>query len=390
MRLGMDGHPLMGQRTGIGRYQLNLIDQFFLGAANELESLDLLVPLGWRSHGKQRKELQRFVAARYAGRPVQIRGIAIPSQLLQLLWRTMSRPAVDSWLPGIDLFHGTNFWLPPVLHARGVITVHDLGFLVHPELHSPAQRAIHGKLGRSLGRCARIIAVSENTKRDLLKYYPYPSDRIRVVPLAADPVFRPIRDPAILSEAKGRLALPTVFVLSVCTLEPRKNLIGLIRAFHHAIPRLPHDCKLVLAGGLSWGTGELRETLRQLRLDSRVVMTGFLTDVDLVALYNLTACLVYPSRYEGFGLPVVEAMACGAPVVCSNSSSLPEVAGDAAVLVPPEDITGLSQAIESFVNDPSKRNEFASHGMARAAAFSWSRTASDTISVYREAAAEQA
>lgn len=390
MRIGMDGHPLMGQRTGIGRYQLNLLDHLIADPAGAVEAIDLLVPLGWRSHGRQRAELAAFVRNRFPSGHIRTRGIGMPSQLLQLLWRATSHPCVDGWLPGIEVFHGVNFWLPPLHRARGVITVHDLGFLALPELHTPAQRAIHGKLGRSLGRCARVIAVSENTRRDFLRHYSYPAERVRVIPLAADPGFRPIQDPAVLAQARERFRLPPSFILSVCTLEPRKNLIALVRAFHHALSRLPSDSKLVLAGGSSWGTDQLRATLRELRLDSRVILTGYLSDIDLVVLYNLASCFVYPSRYEGFGLPVLEAMACGTPVICSNASSLPEVTADAAVQVPPDDVVGLSESIRSFVNDRARRAEFAARGVTRAAQFSWSRTASETLAVYRDSARESA
>jgi glycosyltransferase involved in cell wall biosynthesis len=385
MRLGMDGHPLLGQRTGIGRYQLNLIDHFFLQGLGGLESLDLLVPLGWRFRRRHRMDLERMISGRYKHRGVRVRGIALPSQVLQLLWRTLARPAVDGWMPGIEVFHGTNFWIPPLKRARGVMTVHDLGFLVRPELHSPVQRAITGKLARSLGRCHRVIVVSESTKRDFLRLFSYPVDRVHVTPLAPDPCFRKIDDLDELQAARTRLALPFRFVLSVGTLEPRKNLTGLIRAFAQAIHRLPHDCDLVLVGAPATACSEIRRVAEELRISHRLRTPGFLSDLDLVRMYNLSCCMVFPSLYEGFGLPVLEAMICGTPVICSNVSALPEVAGTAALLVDPSDTLAVASAIVRVVTEPTLADEYSRRGRTHAEGFSWAQTARLTLNAYRAA-----
>lgn len=386
----MDANPLLGPRTGIGQYTFHLIDQLLRLRTSGIETIELLVNLGWRNRVWAQSELDTLVCEHFADPRVRLHAIRLPGKVTQLLWRTIPRTCTQRWIPKTDLFHGVNFWLPPLREAGGVITVHDLGFIVRPDLHTPTQRAIAGKLARSLGRCRQVIVVSEHTRRDFLRFYRFPAGRVSVIHLAAGPSFRPITDPLVLKATRARLGLPQRFILSVATLDPRKNLPGLIRAFHLALVRLPTDCKLVLAGATSQGSASILSLIRTLGLSSRVHLTGYVSEGDLPALYNLAACLVYPSYYEGFGLPVLEAMACGVPVVCSNVSSLPEIAGDAARLIAPDDIPAIAEAMMHLVHDPTEADRMRERGLRRAGQFSWEQTARRTLDVYRSVLLERA
>jgi glycosyltransferase involved in cell wall biosynthesis len=237
---------------------------------------------------------------------------------------------------------------------------------------------------RFLRQADRIIAVSENTRREALRSYDLDPERIDVIPEGVDERFRADVDPGAVEEIRGRYALPPRFVLSIGTIEPRKNLTTLLEAFVAVRGRHP-DVGLVIAGGRGWMYESFFERLRQLGLERDAVLTGYVPDGDVPALLNAAEVFAFPSEFEGFGLPPLEAMACGVPVLSSNAASLPEVVGDAGVLLPPRDVRAWVQALDSLLGDPAPRAELRAAGLARSRRFTWSAAARRTLEVYRSA-----
>lgn len=287
---------------------------------------------------------------------------------------------------GVDLFHATNYVTPRVPGVPVVVTVHDLTLLRHPELGTPALRRLVERAARSVREAARVIADSEATRRDVVELLDAPPDRVRVVPLGCDPRFSPGDAGAARRTVAAELGIAAPFVLHVGTVEPRKNLPALISAFAQArrARRLPQ--LLVLAGAPGWGVEPVRARIAAEGLAGVVRLTGPVSAAHLLALYRAADLFAFPSLYEGFGLPVVEAMACGTPVVTADVAALPEVAGGAALIVDPRDQAALAEALDRGLNDLEVRARLKAAGPARAAAFTWERCAAATLAVYDEAA----
>jgi glycosyltransferase involved in cell wall biosynthesis len=235
----------------------------------------------------------------------------------------------------------------------------------------------------SARKASKIIAISENTKKDIIDYFGIDEEKIRVIYLGVDRQFSPQPDMDEVG-VLSKYNLPSGYILSVGTLEPRKNLIRLINAYKMVASSGEPVPKLVIVGGQGWGDEELGKVVRESGLIDLVILTGYVPDEDLPALYRNTTVFVYPSLYEGFGLPPLEAMACGTPVITSNVSSLPEVVGDAAILIDPYNTTEIAQAIASVLKDKELRERLRMNGLARSNLFSWDKTARETLKLYQE------
>jgi glycosyltransferase involved in cell wall biosynthesis len=296
-------------------------------------------------------------------------------------WALAGRPALPSAIGASDVIHAPSPAAvpPPARGQRLVVTVHDLAFRVYPELFPRAWRTLY-RLGvrRAARRADAIVTPSRSTAMDLASMAGVAGDRIRVIPLAPSLPLTGADPQSVLA----RLRLPPQYLLFVGTLEPRKNLVRLVRAYRRAVREasLPHA--LVLAGPLGWRSDPL---LREVRVPGRgeVILTGRTSPEELDALFRGAAAFAYPSLYEGFGLPVAEAMARGVPTIVSTASSLPEVAGDAAIAVQPRSVIDLAGAIERVLGDPALAARLSAAGRERAASLSWDRTARATIEVYR-------
>jgi glycosyltransferase involved in cell wall biosynthesis len=288
-------------------------------------------------------------------------------------------------LDGVDVFHSSDVLLWKQSAALNVVTIHDLTTLLFPEHHTANTREMQAQVHRFAQEEADVvIAVSKATKRDIVTHLKIPAERVYVARNGVDPAFRPIDEYEVLARALAPMGLsPGEYILHVGTIEPRKNLERLVEAYHQIRKLTPAPApKLVLAGARGWKFGGVFERVEVLGLKGEVVFLGKVDADVLPALYNGAVLFVYPSLYEGFGLPPLEAMACGTPVIASNTSALPEVVGDAGVTVNPTDTQALAAAMVSLLNDAERRAELAARGLARAKLFSWERAAGEMLKIY--------
>jgi glycosyltransferase involved in cell wall biosynthesis len=300
------------------------------------------------------------------------------------VWWEAELPPKEALAP-VDVIHSPSFNAPRERHGALVVTVYDASFLACPEFHAEANRlhCLNGTLNAAL-YADRVIAISEHTKRELCDFLAVPAERIRVTPLAARHAYYPERDAGFIRRTLDRLGIYRNFVLFVGTLEPRKNVNGLLRAYADYATKHAGGEILVVAGGKGWLDEDVSRLASELGIEASVRVVGHVEESDLRVLYSVARVFVYPSFYEGFGLPVVEAMACGAPVVTSGTSALPEAAGDAAVLVDPRDVGELSRAVRSVLGDSDLRREMRRRSLERARRFSWEDTARETLTIYQE------
>ncbi|MBN1314140.1 MAG: glycosyltransferase family 4 protein [Anaerolineales bacterium] len=302
---------------------------------------------------------------------------------VRILWEQLVLP----W-NRVDLLHGMAFVTPVISPWPTVVTVYDLSFIYYPESLTAGRRLYLKTFTRlSCQRARQIIAISSSTRRDLVKQWNLSADKILVAYPGVGDQFRPL--PAGEVEAyRRRLGLPELFILYLGTWEPRKNLVRLVQAFD-LLRRSTSAFKLVLAGGKGWLFDSILAMIESLNLQDHVIVTGYIPMEDLSLLYNAATLFTYPSIYEGFGLPVIEAMACGTPVVTSNVSSMPEAAGEgelcAGLTINPDDTDGLANAMYRACTDNSLRRQMREKGLRQAANFNWNDTAKVTISAYRRA-----
>ncbi len=292
----------------------------------------------------------------------------------------------------IDVLHLPVHWdsqITPFFLNRGVkkvLTIHDLTPLLFPETHIRKTVFLwNSSLKLIKNRVDIVIAVSENTKNDCMEYLDIPEEKIKVVHLAADIRYKPLKNKEeIRIELEDKYGLKNPFLLSVGTLEKRKNISTLLKAFYKLKNNNRVNHKLVITGGEGWKYQEIFDTLDRLDLKKDVIFTGYVPDDDLVKLYNVADIFVYPSLYEGFGLPPLEAMACGCPVITSNTSSLPEVVGDAGIMVDPLDTNSLYREMDEILSDDNLKNMLMKKSLQRAQMFNWRRTAKETWDIYEE------
>jgi glycosyltransferase involved in cell wall biosynthesis len=292
----------------------------------------------------------------------------------------------------VDLLHAMAFVSPLISPCPTVVTVLDLGFLHYPEAIKRGKRLYLQWMTRlSVRRAQRVIAISENTRRDIIEHYRVAAERVETVYCGVDQRFQPLpaRDVAAFRQHKG---LPERYILFLGTIEPRKNVTSLLSAYAQLVEDAPSetsDLALVIAGAKGWFYRDVFAQVEALGLTQRVYFPGYVSEAEKPMWYNAATCFCFPSLYEGFGLPPLEAMACGVPVITSNTSSLPEVAGDAAQMVPPLDVDALSTALHELIARPSLRAERAQRGRRQAQRFSWAQAARQTVQIYHHAMEER-
>ena len=369
MRIGLDGIPLASRKTGIGHYTLELARALAKLAPND--EFELLSPV-------------RFVSS-LEHSPPNLRQVEAARRRF---WFIVGLPLYIR-RHSLALFHGTNYEIPWWNECPAILTIHDLSLLLHPETHeSHLVRRARYRLPLMARWATRIITATEFIKKEVSEHLKIDTEKIAVTPYAPRRSFRPV-EPGDTEQTRLRLGVEDVFILFVGTIEPRKNLITLLRAFSEILKNTDLRPQLVIAGQEGWLVGETLNYVHSEGLSDRIKFTGYVTDAELWALYASCAVYVYPSLYEGFGLPPLEAMACGAAVITSDVPSLTETVGKAALLVPPKDVQRLAQGIVEMLRDEEQRTHFSRVGLERASQFTWERTADLTMDVYREVAIKE-
>jgi glycosyltransferase involved in cell wall biosynthesis len=374
LRVALDVTPLLGVPTGIGAFC-----QGALAALGGRSGLDVgAYAVSWRRRHRLAATLPPGVAARQR---------AMPARPLHALWARADWPPLEWFVGPSDVVHGTNFVVPPTSRAAVVVSVHDLTPLHHPELCDRGTLAYPNLIRRAVRRGAHVHTDSSFVAAEVVEAFG--ADPSRVRPVSPGIPALPRLSKAEVTAALRRL-LPAHsgrLCLAVGTAEPRKDLPGLVRAFSALAPRLP-DVSLVLAGPPGWGEDALAAAVEESGVKERIVRPGWVEDRDLAALLSAAAVLAYPSLYEGFGFPPLQAMQAGVPVVATSAGSLPEVLGDAALLVTPRDGDALAGALENVLSDDALRARLVRAGTARAEHYSWERCGDGLEGLYRDAAGD--
>ncbi len=373
LRIGIDYTPAIRQRAGIGRYTRELVRAL---AGQDPNNQYILFCATGRGGSPEAQPPAPNFAVRLSG---------LSDRTLIILWHRLRLPiSVEQWTGPLDLFHSPDFTLPPLSRAGGLVTVHDLAFLRVPECAEPRLRTyLSSVVPRSLRRAQHILADSECTRQDLAALLDVAWDKITVVPAGVSAHFHPDIPDAEKMSVRQRYRLERPYILSVGTVEPRKNHVTLIAAYGRLrrTTGLPHE--LVIAGAKGWLYEPIYAAPAANGLTDHVRFLGLVDDRDLPALYAAADAFAFPSLYEGFGLPPLEAMACGVPAVVANNSSLPEVVGDAALLVDARDEVGLAAALERVLADGDLRSALRARGIRQAATYTWERAAAKLLSVFR-------
>lgn len=374
IRIGIDATAAVTQGGGIGRYTRELVGAlgnepgnytYRLFSARQPAELPVPEPIPQSS-------------------AISYRQAPLSAQWLYRVWYRLRLPLPVQLFTGtIDLFHSPDFVLPPVLgDIPTLLTVHDLSFLHYPETFTPALvNYLNRVVPWSVERATHVVADSEATKRDLVNLWHVEPEKISVLYSGVHERFQPVTDDKVLAQMRQRYGLGEApYILSVGTVQPRKNYEMLIRALKRVADKCPHN--LVIAGGQGWLYDQVMDEVREQRLEERVRFTGFVDDADLPALYSESSLFVFPSLYEGFGLPLLEAMACGVPVLTSNASSLPEVAGTAAMQLPPTSERKWARAMLQVLGDSELRVHMVAAGFRQVRRFSWQKAARELRQIY--------
>ena len=365
MRLGIDVTALPSELYGAGNYIVNLTQTLIrTDSANDYFVFSK----------PQQAEL-------FAGRGhAQVVRVNLPTRLLRIAWEQTLFPLLIRRYH-LDLVHSPHYTAPVLTSCTQVVTFHDMTFFLHPEAHLLYKSVFfRSMIPVSARRAHSLIAISQNTRKDILRLFPIDPAKVFTIPYGIASIFRPMPQ-EIQSQVLEKYGLPEQFVLYVGNLEPRKNLPLLLRAFSALVQRgLPHA--LVLAGSRGWMDEQVFATLRELNLGHRVFLPGYIPQAELPALYSAASLFLYVSLYEGFGLPVLEAMSCGVPVITSNVASMPEIVGSGGVLIDPTNESELTEAMSRVLMDENLRTRLAREGLERSHLFSWERAAQETLAVY--------
>ncbi len=402
MRIGIDYTSAATQGAGIGRYTRELMRALLAMPAPHTYSLFYA-------------RRQRIDHSNFQLPTSNLHHLPFHDKWLMRLWQRFRLPIPVELIVGkVDLFHSPDFTLPPTLPGvPTLLTVHDLSFVRDPDSAWPSLRAFLNKaVPRSVQRATHVLADSLATKNDLIELFGTPAEKITVLYSGVEARFAPVRDQVEIDRVCAKYHLPRPFILSVGTLQPRKNYARLIEAFAELIKhperspsgakskdasvgdgasfdstsfrsgRLTSDYYLVITGGKGWMYESIFEQVKSLGLENRVHFPGFVDDADLPTLYSAANLFAYVSLYEGFGLPLLEAMACGTPVIASNVSSLPEVVGDVGLQVDPRDVADVTRALRTMIEQSDVRATSIAAGLDRARTFTWEKAARELLAIY--------
>ncbi len=370
MRVGVEGRTLQGSRYGVARYLKNLLGHIsVIDRANE-----------YVIYLSENIERPGFFSDRISTRVIE----GGPS----LAWRHLRLPHAMR-ADGIDLHFSPSYFLPLFKVCPSVVAVHDLTFKAHPEWFAGDWRMrFDNVFWHAVRRAERIVSASEYSKSDIVRLLNVAPSQVTVIPYAADELFRPVTDESCVEGVRRKYGIPPGFLFTVGSIHTRRNLERLVEAFSLARRQTGIDAFLLIMGTPAPFSPpvDILGTADRFGVSDHVKHLEYVPEEDLLLLYNACGLFAYPSLYEGFGLPVIEAMACGAPVVCSNVTSIPEVAGDATLYFDPEKTEEIAEAISSVLVDETLRSRLSKAGLERASLFSWRRTAVETLAVFNEVA----
>ena len=373
MRIGIDATALPPNPVGAGNYIIQLVR-----ALADLETEHQFTIFAQQSGCQLIGDLAQ-----------DVHWVVVPNlrPAVRLLWEQMRLPGLVK-RSALDLLHSPHYTRPAVLPCGSVVTFHDMTFFLFPELHTRIKRIFFSLAIRQSARHAdALVAVSENTRQDAIRILGISPNRIFTIPSGISEDFHPIKDQTILNDGRLRYQLPADFILYVGLIEPRKNLPMLLKAYARLVSQIDPP-PLVLVGRLGWMYDQVFQLVEQLELTNRVHIKGYIPAQNLPIVYNLAKLFVYPSTYEGFGFPPLEAMACGTPVITTGISAMLENVGDAGLLIPPHNESALTNAIKTLLNDSALRDHLSIVGRQRAAEFTWERTAMETLKVYQHVGAK--
>lgn len=363
MNVGLDVSPVADRNwTGVGNYIVNLV--------SNLAKID--------------KENRYFLCYRFS----HLRNKADVLKINQnnFITKIIQEPFNFIFQTKLDIFHGLADRLPWAYRCKKIVTIHDIGSVVlgnnfaSKHFKNMMRKRYENILNKR--EADLVIVPSEWTKKEIVKYFSYPEERIRVVYHGVEPIFSP-QDENKISLVKRKYKIENDYFLFVGSISLRKNILRMLRAYKIFSDK-NKKVDFVLVGDLSYGSQEILDEMLRLNLGSRIKLIGYLKNDDLISLYSGARALVFPSLYEGFGLPVIEAMACGAPVLTSNVASMPEIAGDAGCFVSPEDISGIAEKLFILAEDENARKILREKGLNRAKFFSWAKASEETLKIYNE------
>ena len=364
MRVGIDARLVFYSKAGIGQYIIHLTR-----ALAELDTPDDKFVL-LQSRKDDTKIIDNHNFSRYS--------LWTPSH------HRLEQPALrfETVRRRLDLLHSPDFIPPFRRNYKSVITVHDLAFLLYPQFMTTESARYYGQIDQAVRSTDHIIAVSKATKQDLISLLGVPDEKITVIYEGCNPLYGPLDKEKAVAFCRDRWGLDENFIFFISTIEPRKNIPTLLRAFKYLQDKYKRKEKLVLAGTKGWLFEEVERTIDELNLANEVVLIGRVRDSEVNYLYNAASMLVFPSFYEGFGLPPLEAMTCGTPTIVSNIKVMPEVVGDAALIIDPHDEDDVAVAMHRLLVDEDLRSELIAKGLKRAEKFSWEKAACETLKVY--------
>lgn len=378
MRVGIDISQIAYEGTGVATYTKSLVEGFL-----RVDKDNEFILFG--SSLRNRRIIENFV--KDLPKPKFRKKFSFfPPKILEFLWNGVHLFPIENFIGDIDVFHSSDWLEPPTRQAKRVTTIHDFAVFKYPEMFSP--RGGHNIVANQKRKLFfvqhysdLVIAVSETTKQDAMEILKIPERKIRVIYEAPNPIYFP-RNEKKIQKVKEKFGVEGNYLLCVGTREPRKNLDRVMMAFIE-ISRVYPELSLVIAGKYGWGNEDQISNIKDQKLDQKVKILGFVEKEDLAGLYSGAMAFVYPSLYEGFGLPILEAMACGVPVVTSDVGSMKEIAAGAAVLIDPESTESLANGISKLLKNVKLREELKIKGLKRAGEFSWDKAALQTLEAYR-------
>lgn len=377
MTIGIDISALTIKRTGVGNYSLSILESLL-----SLDKKNKYVLFAFVFSGEsliRESSLVKFPN-------VKIKTYRTHRGFLRRLWHFIPFISADFFYKGIDFLHLSDIFYLPTRRIPTLATIYDLTPSLFPQYHYERNIKFHNRRNKFITKSSKlVITLSQNGKKDIGNVLGIPSNKIHVVPGAVSEKYCPIKDRAVVQKVLKKYNLKDgEYFLFIGTIEPRKNIELLLQAYGKIRNRLRSHFKVVIIGEKAWGWKNLQKNIKKLNLEKEILVTGYVPDADIVPIINGAKIFIYPSFYEGFGLPVLEAMACGIPVISSNTSSLPEIIGDSGLVVNPKDYNKLGYYMLKITNDPKLYIELSKKALERAKLFSWKNSAKKTLKVYEE------